>query len=281
MKKITLLYSVVLLAGSLFAQTSGGPDAFGYTWINSNDPSGPVFNWIDITTVGTQVAGLTDDNSSASIPMPAFPYYSTTVNQIIIGSNGWIGLGNMTPGNISHCFPSIPSPGGSQNNFVAPFLSDLNFAGAGNPATAWYYDDVGNDRFIVSYINAPYWINSNPDYIGSNTFQVIFSRTDFSITFQYGDMDPANVYNVVGCLTDIVIGIEDATGAIGIEYSRESVPPDNFALTFIAPPAVMMPPVPTLSEWGLIVFILLLLTVGTVGLMSRGPWLFPETKQIR
>src|SRR6056297_2374477 len=33
--------------------TAGGPDAFGYTWASSNDASGPMFDFVDISGTGT------------------------------------------------------------------------------------------------------------------------------------------------------------------------------------------------------------------------------------
>ncbi|MBK9637180.1 MAG: hypothetical protein IPO63_04960 [Bacteroidetes bacterium] len=65
MKKILLL--VVCLASTigLYAQTSGGPDAYGNVWRDSNDPNGPTFNWIDLPSNPSAelVTGLSDDNA--------------------------------------------------------------------------------------------------------------------------------------------------------------------------------------------------------------------------
>jgi hypothetical protein len=230
-KQVCLYIIIPLLgiSGTSVAQTSGGPDIYGYTWIDSDDPSGPVYNWVDITTTGTLVSGLSDDNSVGPISMPNFEYYGQTVNQLNIGSNGWVAFNSIS--NIAHCFPSIPIPGVSGDNYLAPQMSDLNFAGAANPGQVYYYDDISNNRFIVSYINVPKWVNAIPDYIGSNTFQIILDRTDFSIYFQYNSMDPTYT-DVTGCATDIVVGIENYDGTDGLLHSQETIFQNNYTILF-------------------------------------------------
>ena len=72
MKKIATSL-LALLAGtvSVFAQftsTSGGPDSYGYTWRSSDDAGAPAFNWVDISTSGTDITnGLGDDNAVSQI----------------------------------------------------------------------------------------------------------------------------------------------------------------------------------------------------------------------
>lgn len=219
-----------------FGQTSGGPDNFGYMWYGSDDPNGPVYNWIDISTVGSPVSGLTDDNSTAAYSMTDFVYYGQTVNEIILGSNGWL---SFESGNsLTHCFPSIPEAGGQADHYLAPFTTDLIFVEIGsppNPAEAYVYEDLANNRFIISYLNVPYWANNNPGYVGSNSFQVILSRADSSITFQYNTTDPGNFPNLSQCATDIVIGIENASGSDGLLHSADVVPPGNYAIRFEYP----------------------------------------------
>lgn len=250
--KITLSAMLCLLgSGAISApsnteiQTSyqpfaaGGPDAYGYTWADSNEVGGPVFSWIDITIDGTQITGLSDDNSVPMIDMGMnFQYYWAMYSQIKIGSNGWMSFNNV--GNIAHCFPQVPTQGGAGDNFLAPYMSDLNFTGTGNPAEAYYYYDSIDNKFIVSFINVPWWSVNSPGFIGSNTFQVILDGNDNSITYQYADMDQANFNNTANCGFDLEIGFENSTGNIGLEILNETVPADNYAIKISYPDVVLL-----------------------------------------
>lgn len=240
MKNSTLI--LLCLFGMAFgvnAQTSGGPDAYGYTWRNSDDGSGPTYSWIDITTSGTQITGFTDDNSVPFITMSQpFHYYWSDYTQVKPGSNGWIGFDNTA--NIAHCFPTIPTAGGTADNYLAPMMTDLIFNAPGSSPEAWYYDDVANNRFIMSYINVPWWSATGPGYVGSNTFQVILSRADSSITYQYQDVDQVNLNDQGTCAADLEIGIENLTGNIGLEVYNEVVPADSLAIKFYYPDPVLL-----------------------------------------
>jgi|TARA_R110000737_G_scaffold182215_1_gene205608 hypothetical protein len=237
MKKLILVFAISFVSSFIIAAT-GGPDAYGYTWIDSNEPGGPSYSWIDITTTGTLISGLADDNSVGMIPMGmSFHYYWGDFNALKIGSNGWLGFDNI--GNIASCFPSIPTAGGAGDNFLAPLMSDLIF-GPGVPGAAYYKHDAVNNRFIVSYIGVPHWQAAAPGYFGISTFQVILSGADSSITFQYQNS------NLGGgpCLTPTVnqvIGIEGPTGTLGLSHSINLAAPNaNYAVKFIYPPVVLI-----------------------------------------
>ena len=74
-----------------------GPDDYGYTRTDSNDANGPTFNWIDISTSGTEVMGFADDNSVPLIDMGmSFHYYWLDFDQVKLGSNGWISFNNVS-----------------------------------------------------------------------------------------------------------------------------------------------------------------------------------------
>lgn len=211
----------------------GGPDAFGYTWAVSTDPGGPTFEWIDISTTGTPVTGLADDNSAAPIALPfAFRFYWTDVASIRIGSNGWIGLGTNVPNNIASCFPAIPTAGGAGDSYVAPFAGDLNFTGTGNPGQVRYLIDQPNQRVVVSYLNVPYWTAAAPGFTGSNTFQVILDAATRRIKFQYQGL--AGFAGSAGCI-DLVAGIEAPQGNIGLQLFSDAQPPGDRAIEFAYP----------------------------------------------
>jgi hypothetical protein len=238
MKKLYRTYLfifAVILQQTAFAQ---GPDAYGYTWLSSDDAGGPTYSWIDISTDGTEVAGLADDNSVAFVTMGMdFHYYWSDYNQLKIGSNGWMSFDNVS--NISHCFPTMPLPGGNGDNLICPLMGDLNFNGAANPGKVYYHND-GAGKFIVSYLNSGFWVNATPDYVGDNNFQVVFDQADSSITFQYQVMDTELGNPTAACNTDVVVGIENLTGNIGLSVIIDALPASNSAIRFYYPQTILL-----------------------------------------
>ncbi|TND07990.1 MAG: cell surface protein [Bacteroidetes bacterium] len=249
MKKIgQRIISALFLMSPVLVSASGGPDAYGYTWITSADVGGPTYNWIDITSrPGVQtVTGLADDNSAAAMATIGFNfhYYWTDVTQMRIGSNGWLSF-NSSASNIASCFPNIPTAGGAADNYLSVLMSDLNFTGVGNPGQVQYWTN-STDSFIISFINVPYWTVNAPGWTGSNTFQVILCNSDSSITYQYGAVSPflANA----GC-NDMEVGIENSTGTIGLQVYTDAMPPSNYVIRFDYPNVVLLSIQDVLPEW--------------------------------
>jgi hypothetical protein len=229
MKKILLSLLFLYITFPTSGQNSGGPDAFGYTWRNSNDSLGPNYSWIDITTMpgAVQVTGLTDDNTSNFFPIGfQFPYYWYTVSDFKVGSNGYIIFNN---GAIASPYPAIPSTA-LPNNYLAAMMCDLNFGGTPNNAQCWYWSNL-IDTLIVSFINVPFWQNAFPPLTGLNTFQMILSAADSSITYQYA-LQQGTSAATTGVLT---IGIENISGAVGLMHSQNTYPPQSHAIKFYYP----------------------------------------------
>lgn len=229
MRKIYLTLSAVFFSALLFAQTSGGPDAYGYTWKNSNHSvSPPTYSWFDITGIGDMVYGLADDNIIGPFTNSnGFQFYWYPTPSFYIGSNGFISFnGN----NIASPFPSsIPLSTGA-NNWISPMLADLNFSGANNPAQCYYYSNA--DTLCVSFINVPFWYNSSVGYTGSCTFQIILNKVDKSITYNYQSMS-------LGTATlDNAIGIENVTGSIGLQTMIDALPGNLFTIKYYYPTTV-------------------------------------------
>jgi len=230
MKKLVYSLFTLAICTYSFAQTAGGPDTYGYAWKSSNHTiSPPTFKWVDISTRGTQVIGLGDDNVIGPFNFSTpFHYYWYDVTKLWIGSNGYI---TFYGDNIASPFPaSIPLSAGA-NNWIAPLLADLNFSGTGNPGKCYYF--ANSDSIVVSFIDVPFWVNSTTPYTGQNTFQIILSRLDTSITFNY-------LITNKGTLTtmDNAVGIENSTGSIGLQVYIDALPPDTQAVKFYYPAVV-------------------------------------------
>lgn len=201
----------------------GGPDSYGYMYLDSDTtcPGAPTYNWVSIKGVGTQITSLGDDNSAGPFPIGfEFPYYWYRANSVIVGSNGYITFGDAAA-NASpfHAVPSTFRP----NNQLAPLLSDLDCSAGGS---VWYWSNDA-DSFIVEYDSIAFWSTG-----GNNTFQIILTKEDSSVTFQYMEQSgaPFNGWAPENNQT----GIENVSGAIGLNYLSGTIPPGNMYHTDLA-----------------------------------------------
>jgi hypothetical protein len=235
LKLLAFLPLLISIGEIAQAQTSGGPDKFGYHWANNLDPIGsaPVYNWKDIKSTGTLVTGLGDDNSAGPFDLKwYFNYYGQWHNTIWIGSNGWISFQDL--GSISAPFATIPSASGS-GNFIAGLLADLTLKDVNDSVVSgasvhWWSNHT--DTLIVQYDSIPFFCDScATGYAGRNSFQIILAG--YSILFQYKQVlsTPAYDLNVSGLKT----GIEDSTGNDGLQVLSDTFPSDSSAVKFFSP----------------------------------------------
>lgn len=234
----TVLSALLPLSAASLLAASGGPDPYGYIWKDSDEPDGPVYDWIDITTTGTELTGFGDDNVVGPYVLHGdIPFYWYGEKLLWVGSNGYLAF---NPGNIAADFPSIPQAGGT-DNYIAGFMTDLTFLGDGNPARCYIQDDF--TRTIVSYIDVPFWTVTTPGYTGSNTFQFIIDKTDSTITVQFRSLSGFSSSN------GPFIGIESITGDIGLLRSSSLYPVAEYAVRFYNPADPLLDVTDAAVEW--------------------------------
>lgn len=110
------------------AKDQGGPDDFGYSWIDSEEDGGPAWEWSDISETGTLVEGLLDDQPVGPFEMGfAFPFYGQFKNHFWISPNGVISFDEQM-------VPFVNEPIPTNDNYI-DFI-------------AWFWDDLIMDSAI-------------------------------------------------------------------------------------------------------------------------------------
>ncbi|MFA7331642.1 MAG: hypothetical protein WC326_11285 [Candidatus Delongbacteria bacterium] len=183
--------------------TQGGPDAFGYRWMNSDDPSGQVsYSFTDISATGTAVT-LSDDNSVGPFALGIpFSFYGVAQTDLYIGSNGAVSFG----AGVSSLSNTILPDGFTPNNLIAAFWDDLapHYVGS----TVHYLSDVANGRFIVQY-HVPAYGSIEP-----------YTFLDFQVVLYADNSIRVNYLNLVETdVAEATTGIENADGTIGLQVN--------------------------------------------------------------
>lgn len=200
--------------GSALLYDLQGQDAGNdrYTWIDSDAPNGPKFEWDDISGTGTPLTLLDDDYELISLNF-SFPFFGNNYTTMYVNSNGYISFGAGATTRINSPIPSTAPPG----NFIAAFWDDLNPMAGGTV----YYKNTENKSIVQFDHVLPYGGTSPNDY----TFQIVLSD-DGSICIYYLKM-------YAGLLNSATAGIENADGTDGIQVMYNEVyVHDSLAVSF-------------------------------------------------
>jgi subtilisin family serine protease len=171
----------------------GGPDAFGYSWADSDEPGGPVYSWMDISGDG-QVVGSGDDANHGPFTLQfPFSYYGDAYSSVNVCTNGWVSFTSTSTSYNNQGLPDAADP----NNVLAVFWDDLNPNSGG---TIYYKSEPS--RFIVQWQDVPHYGSGGLPL----TFQVILNA-DGSIIYQY---------QLIQDIDGSTVGIENAAGDDGL-----------------------------------------------------------------
>lgn len=204
-------------------RTVGGPDTFGYEFIDSDEPNGPTFQWLDISGTGTPVT-LSDDSHFFPVALPfTFSFYGVDRNELAIGSNGVVYFENAYLGLANTPIPG--TAGYAVQTFIAGYWDDLN----PTPGTGGvYYEIVGDapDRqAIIQFERVWHFGGSDENAV---TFQVVLYESSNDIRVQYLNPSPeAGIGAGVGIQGD---------PSEGLQYSNDvAALTAELAICFTAP----------------------------------------------
>ncbi|HET9234584.1 MAG TPA: choice-of-anchor D domain-containing protein, partial [Candidatus Eisenbacteria bacterium] len=182
-----------------------GPDAAGNVGVQSDDPLGPVFSWIEIEQSGTPVfPSQADDENAGKFPIGfPFPYYGAVFESLRVCSNGWISFTSSAVEFADHTLPSANS--GTPRNLVAALWDDwvVDPAQGGN-----VYVHGTPERAVIEFRNVRRFENAGGQ---ASSFEIVLYPTGH-IRFQY----------LTACAPGGTAGIQNATGTQGLTVFSET-----------------------------------------------------------
>jgi hypothetical protein len=222
--KLNQLFIVLflsILTGSKSFALTGGPDAFGYTFIDSASPGGPVYEWIDITEGGRLVLSNASPDEAATVELPSPVVLYGTVNPSIrVSVNGYLGsaLSDSGADDSNDCPLPAQASSGSGARIYA-LHDDLDFTAAFASRILHKYFPVSSHPHHSCGVNVFSWHNMR--HAGGAvaapafSFQIlVFDNFDILIQFQPGNPEAGS-----GSTTGIQNGAATVSGAGGFGAS--------------------------------------------------------------
>lgn len=222
------------------AKGMGGPDAFGYRWVDSDEAGGPIFSWIEINTIGTMV-NVNDDGNEGPFPIGfPFEFYGTSFDSFRVAGNGFVSFTSNSGTLTNATIPTASEP----NNLLALMWDDLRTAFGGGAGNIYYHSNA--NRLVIEYDHVIRYGQTACPY----TMEIILYPNG-KIIYQYltmGDSATCATY-----YSQSTIGIENGTGTDGLEvvFNAPYVH-NNLAIKFSAAPAwlVFSPEFGTVPAYG-------------------------------
>lgn len=210
-----LLFSGALAVASLVcgvaSAASGGPDAQGYVYVDSDEPAGPTYDF-ETGLSNTLTFSFNDDVQQVPIGFP-FEFYGTTYTDVFVVDNLYLTFTD--PFGSAYSF-SEESPNNSDpNNIIAAYWGDWNPEEGGT----YTYETLGtapNRRFVISFEGHARAFTSDPFAVppippDTINVQIKLFENSNAIEVHLGDTPDQC------CYTDSV-GIENASGTTGLSY---------------------------------------------------------------
>jgi len=209
---ITDATNTVALSGTGFEANYGGGGAAqgNYYFANSlatGAPSAPTYDWIDISTTGTDVSGTVSGDNSVGGPYDigfTFNYFGVDYTQFWICADGYIDL--VIEASSDYTNNPIPSSG-EPNNIIALLWDDMDPGDTSVTGYHLYYGTSGGNM-VITYEKMPEY---GADENGWFTAQAILYPSG-NINLQYKEVGSS--FDLTSC----TVGIENAAGDAGVQY---------------------------------------------------------------
>jgi len=197
---------------------SGGPDAFGYSFIDNTEQYGPTFNWIEISNSGTQIEPSLHYFMSQEIPLGfSIDFYGSTYSSIWVNSHGEIHIGSRDTWLSTNDCP-LPDPSTPHAPLLAVFWDLLYIHHEIGLGVYYQYFDNGNNDYMVVEWQA----KVNDAGSDSVVFEAILYENG-EIVYQYNYVNDGDG----GMGQEATIGIEYDLIPSGLTYNCNDDNPAN------------------------------------------------------
>jgi len=198
-----------------------GPDTFGYRYLTSNDPGGPVYEWEAFTKDAQRISFRADAGLQSAIPAngffykleadsnPPFEFYGEQYSRVYIAGNGYLVFSAKDTNYTNFTYDGQEFPAVDKvNNLIAPLWLGGQSAANASTLVKVVYETLGEEpqrRFVMQF--------NRQDADGHEiAYQVVFYEGENTIKFNYKS---------IGSLDGefFVAGIENGDGSTGLRYA--------------------------------------------------------------